>query len=283
MWIIPLSLNRNTVQTGSMLTISAINAFNDNYIWVLQQGSLSQVYVVDPGDANVVISYLETHQLSLVGILLTHHHRDHTGGISKLVEYAKTFSHCIKVYGPQNEIINGLTVPLNPEPTMELSLPFLKAKIQVLSVPGHTAGHIAYVIEDALFCGDTLFSAGCGRLFEGTPQQMLHSLTQLAKLPINTKVYCAHEYTLANLKFALTVDPNNTTLKSYALQVEQIRAQGQATIPSTIAVERAINPFLRADERSIVDSIKQHFTIQDPSKLDKLTSFTLLRQWKDIF
>ncbi|EGM69855.1 hydroxyacylglutathione hydrolase [Shewanella sp. HN-41] len=267
-----------------MLTITAINAFNDNYIWVLRQGTLAQVYVVDPGDAKVVIAHIESHRLELAGILLTHHHRDHTDGIAELVEYVKqTTQSVLKVYGPHSEAINGINVPLDPVATMELSLPFLKHKMQILSVPGHTAGHIAYVIEDALFCGDTLFSAGCGRLFEGTPQQMLHSLTQLANLPANTKVYCAHEYTLANLKFALTVDPNNAALKTYAQQAADMRAQGKATIPSNIALEQAVNPFLRTDDLNILSSIKQHFSVQDPSKLDKLTCFTLLRQWKDIF
>ncbi|WP_297894257.1 hydroxyacylglutathione hydrolase [Shewanella sp.] len=267
-----------------MLTITAINAFNDNYIWVLQQGDLPQVYVVDPGDASVVIAYIEAHELTLAGILLTHHHRDHTDGVAELVAYVKqTTQGVLNVYGPHNEAINGINIPLDPRATAELSLPFLKHKIQILSVPGHTAGHIAYVIEDALFCGDTLFSAGCGRLFEGTPEQMLHSLNQLANLPANTQVYCAHEYTLANLKFALTVDPNNTALQAYARQAAELRAQGKATIPSSIALEQAINPFLRTDDLNILSSIKQRFNIQDPSKLDKLTCFTLLRQWKDIF
>lgn len=267
-----------------MLTITAINAFNDNYIWVLQQGSQSQVYVVDPGDAKVVIAYIEANRLKLVGILVTHHHRDHTDGIAELVEYVKqTTQGVLNVYGPDNAAINGINIPLDPRVTTELSLPFLKQKIQILRVPGHTADHIAYVIEDALFCGDTLFSAGCGRLFEGTPQQMLHSLNQLVNLPANTKVYCAHEYTLANLKFALTVDPNNPALKTYAQQAAAMRAQGKVTIPSNIGLERIINPFLRTDDLNILNSIKQHFSAQETHKLDKLTCFSLLRQWKDIF
>lgn len=267
-----------------MLTITAIKAFNDNYIWVLQQTPHSQVYVVDPGDAKVVIAYLVSHQLALAGILLTHHHQDHTGGVEELKRYVEqTSSQTLQIYGPQKENIAHVNVPLNPDIRTELSLPFLNAQIQVLNVPGHTAGHIAYVIEDALFCGDTLFSAGCGRLFEGTAEQMFRSLTLLAKLPANTRVFCAHEYTLSNLKFALTVEPNNLDLQAYMQKATQMRAQNNATIPSSIALERAINPFLRVGEQSIIDSIKQHFDDPDPIKLDELTCFTRLRQWKDIF
>ena len=159
----------------------------------------------------------------------------------------------------------------------------MSGELQVLDVPGHTAGHIAYVIADALFCGDTLFSGGCGRLFEGTPAQMLNSLQQLAQLPADTRVYCAHEYTLSNLKFALAVNPNNRALQDYNERAIALRRQDKATIPSTIALERAINPFLRASDTEIVDSIKQHFSDLNHANLDELGGFTLLRQWKDNF
>ncbi|MGL6124419.1 MAG: MBL fold metallo-hydrolase, partial [Shewanella sp.] len=160
-----------------MLTITAINAFNDNYIWVLQQGSSENVYVVDPGDANEVIRYLTSNALTLAGVLVTHHHRDHTGGIAELIAYAQhTTTAPLQVYGPDNDSILGVNCPIDPNISPELSLPFINSKIQVLSIPGHTIDHIAYFIEDALFCGDTLFSAGCGRLFEGTAAQMFDSL-----------------------------------------------------------------------------------------------------------
>ncbi|MGL4447106.1 MAG: hydroxyacylglutathione hydrolase [Shewanella sp.] len=267
-----------------MLTITAIPAFNDNYIWVLQQDSVPYVYVVDPGDASVVTDYLELHGLTLAGILLTHHHADHTGGVPALVEYAKqTGAAPLKVYGPHNESIVGLNVPLDPTTTAHCLLPYLPHPVQLLSLPGHTAGHIAYVIEDNVFCGDTLFSAGCGRVFEGSPAQMHQALSRLATLPNHTKVYCAHEYTLANLQFALRVDPDNCALHAYAKQVAALREQGRASIPSTIALELTINPFLRTDKSEIVNSIKQHFNMQDTQHLDELTCFTLLRQWKNIF
>ncbi|ABX49229.1 Hydroxyacylglutathione hydrolase [Shewanella baltica OS625] len=263
-----------------MLTITAIKAFNDNYIWVLQQQPHTQVYVVDPGDASVVIDYLEANQLTLVGILLTHHHNDHTGGVAELQAYSQDR---LTVYGPDNEKIEGITHPLHATAQPRFTLDYISGELQVLDVPGHTAGHIAYVIADALFCGDTLFSGGCGRLFEGTPAQMLNSLQQLAQLPAYTRVYCAHEYTLSNLKFALAVNPNNCALQDYNERAIALRRQDKATIPSTIALERAINPFLRASDTEIVGSIKQHFSDLSHANLDELGGFTLLRQWKDNF
>lgn len=263
-----------------MLTITAIKAFNDNYIWVLQQQPHTQVYVVDPGDASVVIDYLEANQLTLVGILLTHHHNDHTGGVAELQAYSQNR---LSVYGPDNEKIEGITHPLHATAQPRFTLDYISGELQVLDVPGHTAGHIAYVIADALFCGDTLFSGGCGRLFEGTPAQMLNSLQQLAQLPADTRVYCAHEYTLSNLKFALAVNPNNCALQDYNERAIALRRQDKATIPSTIALERAINPFLRASDTEIFGSIKQHFSDLNHANLDELGGFTLLRQWKDNF
>lgn len=267
-----------------MLTITAINAFNDNYIWVLRQDSQQNVYVVDPGDANVVIDYLRAQQLTLAGILITHHHRDHTGGIPALAAHVKqTTGHDLAVYGPQTEAIEGINQPINLMLSDTLTLPFVDAPVRILSVPGHTAGHIAYLLDGALFCGDTLFSAGCGRLFEGTPNQMWQSLSLLAALPDETRVYCAHEYTLSNLKFAQKVDTDNEALNAYVEQASTLRAQDKATIPSTIGLERAINPFLRPLAPNIVNSIKNQFCDQDLTKADELTCFTLLRQWKDIF
>ncbi|MGL6121527.1 MAG: hydroxyacylglutathione hydrolase, partial [Shewanella sp.] len=218
------------------------------------------------------------------GVLVTHHHRDHTGGIAELIAYAQhTKTAPLQVYGPDNDSILGVNFPIDPNISPELSLPFINSKMQVLSIPGHTIDHLAYVIEDALFCGDTLFSAGCGRLFEGTAAQMFDSLAILAQLPPQTKVYCAHEYTLANLQFALTVDSNNLTLQHYLEQVTILRTAGKSSIPSNIALEKAINPFLRTSELSVINSVNQHFNNKKQAKLDTLTCFTLLRQWKNIF
>lgn len=264
----------------SRLTITAINAFNDNYIWLLQQDPKAPVYVVDPGEAQGVIEYIEANGLTLAGILITHHHHDHTGGIKALQHYSPQ---PLSVYGPYNETIDGITHPINVSQQSHLGLPHLNRELRVLSIPGHTNGHIAYVIEDALFCGDTLFSGGCGRLFEGTPAQMLASLQQLTQLAADTRVYCAHEYTLSNLKFALVVEPDNLALIDYHAHAQTLRANNIATIPSTIALERAINPFLRATQARILNSIKDHFSDQNLSQLDELASFTLLRQWKNNF
>lgn len=267
-----------------MLTITAINAFNDNYIWVLRQDSQQTVYVVDPGDPHVVLDYLRKHQLTLAGILITHHHHDHTGGITALAAHVEqTTDQILAVYGPQREAIQGINQPIDPTQSNTLTLPFIDAPIHILSVPGHTAGHIAYLLDGAIFCGDTLFSAGCGRLFEGTPAQMWQSLSLLAALPDETRVYCAHEYTLANLKFAQEVDADNAALNKYVEQATTMRTQNKATIPSTIGLERAINPFLRPLAPTIVNSIKSKFCDQDLTKADELSCFALLRQWKDIF
>lgn len=267
-----------------MLTITAINAFNDNYIWVLQQGSQQAVYVVDPGDANPVLEYLNAHQLTLAGILITHHHRDHTGGIAVLAAYIEqTSGKTLAVYGPQSEAIQGVNIGIDPQITQTFHLAFIDNPIQVLSIPGHTAGHIAYLIDDVLFCGDTLFSGGCGRLFEGTPAQMYHSLRLLAALPAKTRVYCAHEYTLANLKFAQAVDSDNAELMAYVKQVKELRAENHTTLPSTIGLERAINPFFRVMTPTVVSSIRAKFCDQDFSQADEINYFTHLRQWKNFF
>jgi hydroxyacylglutathione hydrolase len=259
-----------------MLNVHTITAFNDNYIWLIHQQNSRYAYVVDPGCSQSVIDYLATTDLELVGILITHHHADHTGGISLLQQH---FNHTLKVYGPSNEVITGLTHPVSVESHATLDVPYLD-QITVMAVPGHTLGHIAYYLKDCLFCGDTLFSGGCGRLFEGTPEQMLTSLTSLAQLPGNTKVYCAHEYTTANLDFALHVTPNNQQLIEYAVKVKQLRADNIPTIPSTINTEQAINPFLRCHLNETQIAISAQFKTD---KIDIIQSFTQLRRWKDHF
>lgn len=246
-------------------------AFSDNYIWLLESGR--QALVVDPGDAQPVLDYLRAHDLELQGILITHHHADHTGGVNVLREHTGA-----KAYGPLKETM--------PEPLQRLtggdSLQILGLRFRVIDVPGHTAGHIAYVCEDVngaplLFCGDTLFSGGCGRLFEGTPEQMLASLIQLAALPANTQVCCTHEYTLSNLEFARKVDPANEALEAYQQHCIAIRSQGRPTLPTTIGTERLINPFLRSDATPVVASVTRF----DAQGVHSDGVFATLRRWKN--
>ncbi|OEG75826.1 hydroxyacylglutathione hydrolase [Shewanella colwelliana] len=259
-----------------MYRIAPINAFNDNYIWLITHEQNDHVFVVDPGDANAVITYLNQHKMSLTGIFITHHHADHTGGIAQLQQH---YGNSLTVYGPDNENITGLTHPISPS-TQSISVPFEPTPIKVIHLPGHTLGHIAYFFAGHLFCGDTLFSGGCGRLFEGTPEQMLASLNLLASLDTNTLVYPAHEYTLANLAFAQAVDSDNHALSQYTKAAQQLRAQDKPTLPTSIGLERSINPFLRADNKAIQASVARH----SQQAIDSTQRcFTLLRQWKDKF
>ena len=257
------------------LTVTRLPAFDDNYLWMIHgAGSRqSQVAVVDPGDADVIQTALAAHQCSLDAILVTHHHRDHTGGVARLAEI-----HGCPVYGPARESIPAITHPLKGGDWV--SLPSLGVEFRVIDVPGHTAGHIAYVGHGALFCGDTLFSGGCGRLFEGTAEQMLASLDQLSALDPDTLVYCAHEYTASNIRFALAVEPSNARLIDYARQVDAKRSEGKPTVPSVISLEQAINPFLRSRLPSVYERVWAHAGISHASEVE---TFRLLREWKNNF
>ena len=246
-------------------------AFNDNYLWLLHDGS--QALVVDPGDAAPVQDALSRLGLRLQGILVTHHHGDHTGGVATLRKQTGA-----AVYGPARESIPPPFQSMQDGQTVSL----LGIDWQVIDVPGHTAGHIAYYAPDVdgsplLFCGDTLFSGGCGRIFEGTPVQMLASLDRLAALPGNTRVCAAHEYTLSNLRFARAVEPGNHELAEYLAHCEQLRAQGQPTLPAVLATELAINPFLRSRQPEVVASVQA----QDPTARDEVAVFAALREWKN--
>lgn len=256
------------------LRVTAIPAFADNYLWLIHaRTDPTQVLVVDPGDAQAVTETLETQQLTLRGILATHHHPDHVGGVEELL--ARTH---VPVFGPANEAIPGAPQPLREGQTVEFD--DLGLKFEILDVPGHTAGHIAYVGHGALFCGDTLFSAGCGRLFEGTPAQMTASLQKLARLPMSTAVHCAHEYTLSNLRFAEAVEPANMDVAQHLQHCQALRAKGQATVPSDIGRELSINPFLRLD----VETVKQAASRHAGRRLDSETeTFAVLREWKNNF
>lgn len=248
-------------------------AFSDNYIWLLHDG-VSAV-AVDPGAAEPVLEALRQEGLRLEAILVTHHHPDHTGGVSVLRDATGA-----RVYGPARERIPEPFIPLKGGDTVRV----IGQLFTVLDVPGHTAGHIAFHAADVggtplLFCGDTLFSGGCGRLFEGTPAQMLASLDALAALPGNTRVCCAHEYTLANLKFALAVEPENASLVDYDQACRQRRAEQLPTLPSTIDTERRINPFLRSREGGVTRSVRAFA----PDARDEVTVFAALREWKNQF
>tara|TARA_R110001592_G_scaffold12872_7_gene60501 strand:+ start:2285 stop:3103 length:819 start_codon:yes stop_codon:yes gene_type:complete len=265
---------------NSTIKVTAIKAFSDNYIWAIVADN--KAALVDPGDADVCIDFLEKSQVMLNAILITHHHVDHTGGIKKLVAYCQQKQWPLTIYGPAHENIPYCDIKLAENDLV--NLPELAINFTVIDIPGHTAGHIAYFannnIESLLFCGDTLFSGGCGRLFEGTAEQMLTSLTKLANLPENTKVYCAHEYTQANLNFALTVDPKNDVLINYSKEVNKLRANKQATIPTSISVEKQINPFLRSHKQAIQASAMAFDSSTHASSLD---AFTTIRRWKDQF
>lgn len=255
------------------LTLVPIPAFNDNYIWAIVHPKNHTVAIVDPGDASPVIDMLATHGWTLNSILITHHHPDHVGGINTLIE-----RHNVPVYGPANEIIPHCAYPLSDGDS--LNIPALDLTLKIMEVPGHTIGHIAYFNKQFLLCGDTLFAGGCGRLFEGTAEQLHHSLMRLAKLPKETLVCCAHEYTEANLRFASTIDPHNKALMARLAAVLAMRQKKTCTLPSTIEMELATNPFLRCDKKALQKIAGQHTgrAITHPADV-----FATLRMMKDSF
>jgi hydroxyacylglutathione hydrolase len=257
------------------VAVTRLPAFEDNYFWLLHGtgDARRKVAVVDPGDAAPVLAALESEGLELAAILVTHHHADHVGGVAAL---AARFG--VPVYGPAHEDIPARTVALGEGD--EVELPALGLRLVVFDVPGHTSGHIAYYGHGALFCGDTLFSGGCGRLFEGTAAQMLGSLDKLAGLPPQTRVYCAHEYTASNLRFAAAVEPGNAALAEYQGLVTALRARHEATIPTTIGLELRVNPFLRtrlADVRAAATARGG----RPPA--DDTEAFAVVREWKNGF
>ncbi len=257
-----------------MLDVTPVPAFSDNYIWLIHGlDDRRRVAIVDPGDASPVISVCDELDLEPVALVITHHHWDHVGGIGALV---KRFD--VPVYGPASEAIPCRTHPLTEGDRSTLTE--LNVELQALAMPGHTAGQLAYTGHDSLFCGDTLFSAGCGRLFEGTPAEMVSSLGKLAKLAPQTRVYCGHEYTVNNLEFALTVEPGNADARDYLEQARDMRTRGQPTLPSTIDLERKVNPFLRCTEASV----RQAAETRSGQQLDdNIAVFSVIRRWKDEF
>lgn len=258
-----------------MINITPIKAFNDNYIWAITTNKNNKLILVDPGQTQPCLDFIQQNQLELSSILITHHHNDHIGAIDELI---KLNASEINVYGPANEKIPHITHQLVEGDAIQFN--DFELSLNVYDVPGHTAGHIVYFNEDVLFSGDTLFSGGCGRLFEGTAEQMHHSLSKLKQLPANTKVYCAHEYTLANLYFALAVEPENAELLHYFNQVKHYRDNNQATIPTTIGQERKINPFLRYNELNVKNAAEQYANVD---LHNEAAVFAAVRRWKDNF
>ena len=257
-----------------MLNIHPVPAFRDNYIWVIH--NQDHAAVVDPGVASPVIDYLQTEKLQLCAILITHHHSDHTGGITELTQ-----SFNVPVYGPCNESIAGVTHLLREDDSIQLKE--IALDLSVMDIPGHTHGHIAYYGSKPfamVFCGDTLFSCGCGRIFEGDAAQKYQSLQKLCQLPGETRIYCTHEYTLGNINFARRVDPENRKLIGLEIATQQLRQHNIPTLPTLLSLEKAVNPFLRCDQPALINSAQQHaiMPLSDPSSV-----FSILREWKNNF
>lgn len=257
--------------TSSTLSITAIPAFGDNYIWLLKAGGKACA-VVDPGDEDPVLEFLEQNGLDLRYILLTHHHHDHVGGVPDLLEHFDA-----TVFGPADE-----RIPFVDQVCREgdrVVLADLNLDFNVLEVPAHTRSHIAFYSQNVLFSGDTLFSLGCGRFFEGTAVDMQKSLDKLAALPAGTKNYCAHEYTQANCRFALQVEPENPVLQARSLEIDSLRAADKITLPTTLGDELATNPFLRTREDDVVKAARKI----DPSAMPGTSTMAVIRAWKDRF
>ena len=254
-----------------MLSIKPIKALSDNYIWLVttNEGSI----VIDPGESKQIIDLVKSNEIDLEGILITHHHYDHTNGIEEILKYKK-----VEVYGPKNNV-NSITKRVKQNDVFNL----IGLKFEVIETPGHTLDHIAfYCLKDEksiLFCGDTLFSGGCGRVFEGTYSQMYESLKKLSKLPEDTQIFCGHEYTSSNLQFACAVEPNNQFIKQYNEEIIEKTKNGVPSLPSSLKIEYMINPFIRCNEENLIDNINKKFgEIGSESEI-----FSTLRKWKDDF
>lgn len=272
-------MTSNDATVSQPVNVRAIPAFSDNYFWMVEDGQ--HAVVVDPGQAQPVLDRLKKDGLTLTAILLTHHHHDHVGGVQEILSHFK-----VPVYGPAFEVLPVCDVSLSQNDNVTIDAPALA--LTVIDVPGHTAGHIAYTgllktpagSQSVLFCGDTLFVGGCGRLFEGTPAQMLHSLDQLAELPGDTQVFCAHEYTLSNLRWAKAVEPQNESLLAFEKACQAKREVDQPTVPSTIQTELACNPFLRSREPAVATAAQKW---AEKSLSEPVDVFAALREWKNGF
>ena len=254
-----------------MLSIKPIKALSDNYIWLVttNEGSI----VVDPGESKHIVDLIKSNKIDLEGILITHHHYDHTNGIEEILKYKK-----VEVYGPKNNV-NLITKRVKQNDVFNL----IGLSFEVIETPGHTLDHIAfYCFENGksiLFCGDTLFSGGCGRVFEGTYSQMYESLKKLSKLPEDTQIFCGHEYTSSNLQFACAVEPNNQFIKKYNEEIIEKTKNGVPSLPSSLKIEYMINPFIRCNEQNLIDNINKKFG----EVTSEIEIFSTLRKWKDNF
>ncbi len=264
--------------SSSVFNVYPVPAFQDNYLWVIHKDGFAAV--VDPGDATPVLDYLRTNELELVAIICTHHHADHVGGVEQLLDVLHQRGK-IPVYGPATERIPSRTQALREGDRIDV--PFLELTLDILDVPGHTAGHIAYLGHGLLFCGDTLFACGCGRLFEGTAEQMTASLTKLKCLPPQTKVFCAHEYTMANIRFAEAVEPDNADLKLRKAFCAAQRHRNLPTVPSTIHLELATNPFLRWDQPAVQAAAATRLHRHIGANAAPALVFGAIREWKNNF
>lgn len=266
-----------------MLHITPVPALSDNYVWILQRDSLPQVVIVDPTVAAPVLDYIQAQQLEPVAILITHQHYDHTGGVADILELYPYLSVIGPAVAPSKQAL-PIDRPIPRLITFTVGegdvvyIPGTDFKFEVIAIPGHTLDHLAYLIEDAAFVGDTLFAAGCGRLFSGTAQMMNDSLQRLARLPVDTRLYCAHEYTLDNLGFAKWVEPDNPDVLQRDAEVMQQQENGEVTLPTTVALERATNPFVRIHQQQVIEAA-QSFAGK-PLQQD-WEVFAALREWKD--
>ncbi|MBL1140697.1 MAG: hydroxyacylglutathione hydrolase [Proteobacteria bacterium] len=258
-----------------MLDILPLPALGNhyNYIWLLKNKASNHVAIVDPGEAGPLLKLIESEKLIPTTILITHHHWDHVDGIVEITE-----KYDIPVYTPKTESVRGSTNPVAEGDS--ISLPELNLTLNILDVPGHTSGAIAYYTNGMVFSGDTLFTAGCGRMFEGTPPQMHASLSKFKTLPDETRLYCGHEYTVANLQFASIVEPDNEAIWDRLVQAGRSREKGESTVPSTLAIEKQTNPFLRCENQGVIEAVSAHSgkKLDDPHEV-----FAELRSWKDNF
>jgi hydroxyacylglutathione hydrolase len=254
-----------------MPLLEPLAAFSDNYVWMITDPPSPTAVIVDPGEASAVLRVLGDRGLDLVAVLLTHHHGDHVGGVAEVLRHKR-----VPVFGPASEEISTVDHPVGEGD--QVPLPDLGFDLEVIDVPGHTAGHIAYLGPEFALVGDTLFAGGCGRVFEGTPEQMYTSLQKLAALPRETLVYCAHEYTVANLRFAREVEAYNEALAARLEAALAARAEERPTVPSTIGDELATNPFLRCDQSAVIASAEATSGLDVPTAVDV---FTIIRSWKD--